>query len=275
MDDSVWNEGLAKLLMYFDAQGMTEARAEGRARIYHERLASLTNGQWLDAVNAAIDHEPNQFFPSVATLLKYARPDGSLVRAANTTKAQEVYEEIVDAYERGEVITGRTAKQEWGQAALEALAAAGGVQGFQWCEKKNEPWRRKAFIETFVSVADADPKALIPLPEPSITDVFKLEPGEAKPLAEVVSPGLGFKTLTSGASSLTNPTATVATPPTTATVVAPPVMPEGAKAMLKYLKEREANAKPITVTDERLAELKRQAEEITKAEPQGESESPQ
>jgi hypothetical protein len=234
--------------------------------VWYSVLSDLSADEWQQAIRECVCRE--RFWPNAAVLYGYAKPNEAepIVRAANVTKAQEIYEDIVDRYERGQHLGPRNVSELWGRAAMDAYAAAGGDAAFAWCEPRNEPFRRKAFIDAFSEVATADPQTMVPMLPPSIEDAFALKPGEAKKLSEVVPSGLGQKFI-ERARDEKRPDATKAISDDPSPRLVPRVAPvppkeETTKEMLARLKRLEENAKPIRSTDERLAELKAQADII-------------
>jgi len=262
VEHETFAKGMALLVSTFDKKISDELM-----EAYESALSDLTDEEMQRGVRATLRSE--RFFPAPAVIRGYARPEATpgVVRAANVTKAQEIYEDIVDRYERGQHLGPRNVSELWGRAAMDAYAAAGGDAAFAWCEPRNEPFRRKAFIDAFSEVATADPQTMVPMLPPSIEDAFALKPGEVKKLSEVVSPGLGQKFIARPDEKQKRPDATKAISDDPSPRLVPRVAPvppkeETTKEMLARLKRLEENAKPIRSTDERLAELKAQADII-------------
>ncbi len=151
-------------------------------QIFHGVVGpKLSEKQWEHAVRRALEVE--QYFPPPAVLLRYGRAEG-LPQA----RAAEVYDQIVSAFEAGRPLGPREVSEDYGTAAMEAFCAAGGTRAFSWCELRDEPFRRKAFIEGWVEVAEQDPAFALPaggepvaaLPEP------QAEPGPSKAEAATI-----------------------------------------------------------------------------------------
>jgi hypothetical protein len=146
------------------------------AEVFHGVLgARLDAAQWERAVRRSLEAE--SFFPPPAVLLRYGLADG-----VPEARAVEVYDRIVSAFERGHELGPREVAAEYGTAAMEAFCAAGGTRAFAWCEPRDEPFRRKAFVEGWVETASQDPGyALPPGPtsEPPLLEPTT-EPGPSK-----------------------------------------------------------------------------------------------
>ena len=115
---------------------------------------------WEHAVKQSLSRET--FFPPPAVLLSYGLSEG-----APLTRAVTVYEQIVREYECGRHLGPREVRDQFGAAAMDSFVAAGGTRAFEWCEPESEPFRRKAFAETWVEVTEQDPSKALPAPEPS------------------------------------------------------------------------------------------------------------
>jgi hypothetical protein len=115
----------------------------------------LSTEQWAKAVTRALEAET--FFPPPAVLLRYGLADGSLA-----AKAGEVVVAIVRSFEQGKPLGPRDVREKFGTAAMEAFVAAGGTRAFEWCEAGNEPFRLKTFRESFIEVAEVDPRMALP-----------------------------------------------------------------------------------------------------------------
>jgi hypothetical protein len=125
-------------------------------RIYHGVLgAKLDEQQWERAVRRSLEAET--FFPPPAVLLRYGLADVSL-----PAKAGEVCAAIVRSFEQGKPLGPRDVREKFGTAAMEAFVAAGGTRAFEWCEAGNEPFRLKTFRESFIEVAEVDPRMALP-----------------------------------------------------------------------------------------------------------------
>jgi hypothetical protein len=126
------------------------------AEVFHGVVgAKLTAEQWERAVRRSLESE--MFFPTPAALLRYGLADGSLA-----AKAGEVVAAIVRSFEQGKPLGPRDVRERFGTAAMEAFVAAGGTRAFEWCEAGNEPFRLKTFRESFVEVAEVDPRMALP-----------------------------------------------------------------------------------------------------------------
>jgi hypothetical protein len=128
------------------------------AKIYHGVLgAKLNPEQWERAVRRSLESEA--FFPPPAVLLRFGAANG-----APQARALEVYERVVNVFESGHYIGPRDVDQIFGGAALEAFVAAGGTRAFRECELRDEPFRRKAWLEAWLETTEQDPTRGI-LPE--------------------------------------------------------------------------------------------------------------
>ena len=131
------------------------------AEVYHTVLGPrLDAAGWQRAVRRALEAE--SFFPPPAVLLRYGASEG-LPQA----RAVEFYDAIVSCFERGEGLGPSEVTARYGTAAMEAFCAAGGNRAFAWCEPRDEPFRRKAFVQGWVETVAVDPALALP-------------PGEAK-----------------------------------------------------------------------------------------------
>jgi hypothetical protein len=126
---------------------VTPVAAEAYRIALSERLTPET---WETAVRTALTRE--RFFPSAAILLTYGCPADPPKAAA-----AKVYEEILDAFERGERLGYRDVAKRWGATAGNAFVAAGGTAAFEWCELAGRPFRLKAFQETWVEQVQTEP----------------------------------------------------------------------------------------------------------------------
>ena len=146
--------GLAALGVAFNRE-VTPQLAE----IYHGVVgARLDATQWQRAVRRSLEAE--SFFPPPAVLLRYGLADG-----VPQARAVELYDAIVSRYESGDALGPREISDRYGTAAMEAFCAAGGNRAFAWCEPRDEPFRRKAFIEGWVETATQDPRFALPAGE--------------------------------------------------------------------------------------------------------------
>ena len=151
MDDKAFASGLAMLAVAFRREQTAEL-----ADVYHAVLAKkLDNGQWQRAVRRALEAE--SFFPPPAVLLRYGLSDG-----APQARAVEVYDRLVEHYERGDQLGPREVSERYGTAAMEAFVSAGGSRAFAWCDPSGEPFRRKAFVEAWVDVTSVEPMTALP-----------------------------------------------------------------------------------------------------------------
>jgi len=135
---------------------------EATSRVYFRILGPLSDEDWQVAVDGCLTGE--RWWPPPSVLLDYARPKlgADAVRAKVMVRAQEVYEAIVDLYERGEEVSHRYISKTYGSAAADAFMVAGGASSFAWCDEKNEVFRRKAFIENFQTLVHSEPAAGLP-----------------------------------------------------------------------------------------------------------------
>lgn len=146
--------GLATLGVAFNRE-VTPQLAE----IYHGVIgARLDAAQWEHAVRRALEAE--SFFPPPAVLLRYG-----LVDRLPQARAVELYDQIVMRYEVGDNMGPREIAEFYGTAAMEAFCAAGGTRAFAWCEPRDEPFRRKAFVEGWVETVTTDPSFALPAGE--------------------------------------------------------------------------------------------------------------
>lgn len=209
-------------------------------------LSQLTDDEWARAMSQSIGND--EFFPTVARLLRYARPQKpeAVVRSENKARAQEVYEQIIDAFEGGRPLSSAKVEAEFGYAAKVAFGAAGGHGAFAWCDPRNEPFRRKAFIEAFEEVGTVQPEAMAALPS-------------AEPVAAI-------------AGGIFTPRIPELPQTKRETIVLVPPRPRVTqKEELAALAERDRTSKPITDSDERRALLKAQAEQIKSEDTGGKS----
>lgn len=146
--------GLAALGAAFNRE-VTPAVAE----VYHGVLgARLDAQQWERSVRRALEAE--SFFPPPAVLLRYGLADG-----APQARAVELYDRIVDHYERGENLGPREISERYGTAAMESFVSAGGSRAFAWCDPHGEQFRRKAFVEAWCEVTEQEPATALPAGE--------------------------------------------------------------------------------------------------------------
>jgi hypothetical protein len=143
----------------------------------------LTDEEWDKAVEACVSNET--YWPTPSVLLDYSKPNRkAIVKAENGIKAQDTYDAIVSLFEDGERVTGAGVEKAHGFAAKAAFAAAGGPRAFAFCEPRNEPFRRKAFVEEFRRLADADPLTLRPKEQKALPDGWSVEIQSGKPTVE-------------------------------------------------------------------------------------------
>ena len=90
-------------------------------------------------------------------LLRYGLAEG-LPQA----RAVEIYDAIVGDFESARAGGPREISERYGTAAMEAFCAAGGYRAFSWCEPRDEPFRRKAFVEGWVDTVGQDPSFALP-----------------------------------------------------------------------------------------------------------------
>jgi len=124
--------------------------------VYHGVLGPrLETAEWERAVRRVLEVE--SFFPPPAVLLRYGRADG-----APQVQAITAYDEIVSAFEGGQPVGPREVCERYGEAAMEAFVSAGGSRAFAWCEPRDEPFRRKAFLEAWLDTTDQLPERALP-----------------------------------------------------------------------------------------------------------------
>jgi len=155
--------GISEMGAGLAALGVAFGREIGAevAEVYHGVLGPrLDAAGWQRAVRRALEAE--SFFPPPAVLLRYGASEG-LPQA----RAVEFYDAIVSCFERGEGLGPSEVTARYGTAAMEAFCAAGGNRAFAWCEPRDEPFRRKAFVQGWVETVAVDPALALP-------------PGEAK-----------------------------------------------------------------------------------------------
>ena len=151
VSDKAFASGIAMLAVAFNREQTAEL-----VNVYHGVLAAkLTDAQWARAVRRSLECE--SFFPPPAVLLRYGLADG-----APQARAVEMYEAIQRAYERGEQLGPREVRERHGTAAMEGFVAAGGVRAFSWCEPAGEPFRRKAFVESWLETVEQEPARALP-----------------------------------------------------------------------------------------------------------------
>jgi hypothetical protein len=144
-------KGLALLSTAFGRQLTGEL-----VEVYHGVVGPrLDAPQWERAVRRVLEAE--SFFPPPAVLLRYGLA-GGLPEA----RAVEVYDRIVGDFESGREAGPRDIREQYGTAAAEAFCAAGGTRAFAWCEPRDEPFRRKAFVEGWVETVGQDPWYALP-----------------------------------------------------------------------------------------------------------------
>ena len=154
--------GLAALGVAFNREVTPQV-----AEVYHGVIGPrLGAAQWQRAVRRCLEAE--SFFPAPAVLLRYGLADG-----VPQARAVEIYDAIVSHFETADGLGPRDVAKLYGTAAMEAFCAAGGHRAFAWCEPRDEPFRRKAFVEGWVETATQDPRLALPageerdaLPEP-------------------------------------------------------------------------------------------------------------
>jgi hypothetical protein len=184
----------------------------------------LSTEQWAHAVTRAIESET--YFPPPAVLLRYGAGDRGLSAAAGSA-----YDLIVRCYERGESLGYRQVRDEYGLAAAEAFIAAGGDRRFAWCEPEDEPFRLKDFRAAYVEQAEVDPISALP-------------PGDSPEKA------LPYKTDADALRAIAKPRTGPGSEKLGAWPAEAPGTPRG------------HSTQPIRDTEERRAELQRQAGEI-------------
>jgi hypothetical protein len=79
----------------------------------------------------------------------------------------EAYEDILSLFELGQGAgMAGYIREKWGQAVMLAFVAAGGPRAFAWCEPRDEPFRRKAFVEAFQEALENNPHLALPAAPP-------------------------------------------------------------------------------------------------------------
>lgn len=257
MTNEAWGNGWLLLKSAFPQQ-VAEEVERVRGKLYREKLDDLSDAEWMAAVDRAID--AGDFFPTIKVLRKYGRPEHLAASGAAVA-----YAEILDRFERGDHPLLREIRENLGRGAAEAFMAAGGEASFMSADERNAVFRFDKFVKAYEAVVADDPKAA--LPQESIAEALGLPVGEALPLEKVLSPGLGQKFISRPDEKQKRPDATKAISDDPSPRLVPRVAPvppkeETTKEMLARLKRLEENAKPIRSTDERLAELKAQADII-------------
>jgi hypothetical protein len=143
--------GLAALGAAFNREIRPEV-----AEVYHQVLGPrLDADDWARAVKRCLENET--FFPPPAVLLRYGLREG-----VPEARAVEDYQAILGSFEDGQPMGPREIRERFGEAAMEAFVAAGGTRAFSWCEPRDEPFRRKAFVEAWTEVEDQDPALALP-----------------------------------------------------------------------------------------------------------------
>lgn len=126
-----------------------EARDE-RNVVYYEALDDLSDEEVLAAAKLALKNE--RFFPSPGVLREFVRPKVS-VDAAITSEAAAAYERVLSCNyytpESGAVWSYRQIRDEIGEAAAEAWAAAGGNSSFSWADETGASIRFKRFMDAY------------------------------------------------------------------------------------------------------------------------------
>ena len=127
------------------------------AQVYYGAIGGkLTLAQWEAAVRRAVEEET--FFPPVKVLLRY----GLAGTASPAALAGGAYDAILSAFEAGRTLSPPAVEEQYGLAARDAFMAAGGARAFEWCEPRDEPFRRKRFSEAFVEQAERSPALALP-----------------------------------------------------------------------------------------------------------------
>jgi len=144
------------------ATGYGRTLDEATTRVYFRILSPIADADWETAVDACLKSE--RWWPPPSVLLDYARPKLSPAaeRAKFLVRAQEVYDAIVDKYERGEEVSRRYVLKTYGEAASVAFMIAGGASRFAWCEERDEVFRRKEFVENFAATVESEPTSMLP-----------------------------------------------------------------------------------------------------------------
>jgi hypothetical protein len=99
----------------------------------------LDDEAWERAVRRTL--ETVEYFPPPAALLRLG-----MDYKPTAVSGSMVYEQILAAFERGEQLDSRSVRASWGEAARDAFIAAGGTRAFEFCEVKDQPFRRRAFL---------------------------------------------------------------------------------------------------------------------------------
>ncbi len=144
-------KGLAMLGIAFNREITPEL-----AEVYHGVLgAKLDPTGWERAVRRSLEAE--RYFPPPAVLLKY----GAAERPTHA-RAAEVYDVILGCYEGGVRMGPRDVRDRFGEAAMDAFLAAGGVAAFEWCDTRDQPFRRKSFLEAWSEAVEVEPAKALP-----------------------------------------------------------------------------------------------------------------
>lgn len=138
--------GFATLATAYPAQPLTQERMDLFAAVCRD----LSDDEWLAAVEDVVG-SPREFFPPPGVVLQAAKTKGRRMIATGS----RVYADIVEAFELGMPLGPRDVRLQWGEAAEEAFVSAGGHRSFAWCELRNEPFRRKAFLKAFEDAVEA------------------------------------------------------------------------------------------------------------------------
>jgi hypothetical protein len=151
-----FTEGMAMLELCFRDPSLDKGALQRRKIIYAELIGDdMTDQQWVSAVRRAC--KECRFFPRPAELMEFARP-----RECQAARAADVYQEILDHYERGHQLAPRDVLEAWGPAARDAFVAAGGQSAFAWCEPDSQPFRLKAFQAAWFEVVKTNPLLALP-----------------------------------------------------------------------------------------------------------------
>lgn len=130
-------------------------------RVYHAVLKDLTTEDLLRATKLALEHE--QFFPPPSVLLSYAKAQRPSLEAAL------VYDAIANLGDDRKW-NYRYIQERYGSVAGAAFLEAGGHQAFAWCELRDEPFRRKRFIEAWTELAQDSRLLLEEKKQPALPD---------------------------------------------------------------------------------------------------------
>lgn len=133
---------------------LTKKGRDDRAEIYEVGLRDLTDRELLTAAELAIGS--CKWFPVPVELKELVRPK-TAQSARLRDAAEDAYNSLVSAYERGEFHSFGSICNDLGEPAARAFLAAGGSSVFEWCEPgPDQAFRQKRFIESYLLHAEAE-----------------------------------------------------------------------------------------------------------------------